>query len=72
MPSKKTQGSDQGRDISQSRSAQSGQPDDKPRDSTQRGDQGGQPARGGNQREKETKRNAERRARSGRNKGDEQ
>lgn len=42
MPDKKSQDGDQGRGASQSRSAQSGQPDDKQRDRTQRGDQGGQ------------------------------
>ena len=54
MPDKKNRDSDQGHGISKSRSAQSGPPDDKPRDSTQRGDQTGQQTQGGNRRDKET------------------
>ena len=82
MPDKKSQGGDQGKGGSQSRNAQSGQPDDKQRDRTQRGDQSGeegdQRTQGGKQRDQQNdKENAERGEksgtggqRSGSNKGD--
>lgn len=82
MPDKKSQGGDKGRGAPRSRSAQSGPPDDKQRDRTQRGDQSGQEGdqrtQGGIQRDQQNdKENAERGEksgtggkRSGSNKGD--